>query len=70
MLIGHGIEQETFEKRDLVTTAKLSFEERKTANEITTPIGFRTDNTVVQKMQINQQKDSVPCFMGAELKKE
>ena len=34
MLIGHGMELDTFEKRDLGTTAKMSFEDKAKANDI------------------------------------
>ena len=35
MLIGHGMDLEVFEKRDLGTTAKMSYDDRAKAEDIT-----------------------------------
>ena len=41
LLIGHGMDLETFEKRDLVTTDKMALGEKATACQIVHPMTIR-----------------------------
>ena len=53
VLIGHGMQLDTFEKRDLATTANMSYENKETAKEITKQTNWQMVNTTVSKVQIN-----------------
>ena len=63
LLIGHGMDLQNYEKRDLGTTAKMSYDERAKADAITNQTNWMTGNTNVSKIQINQKADSIPAFM-------
>ena len=64
LLIGHGMDINTFERRDCATTANMSFADKLGANEITKMTNWKEENTPVSKLQINSKGDEVPAFMG------
>ena len=53
MLVGHGMELDTFERRDLATTATMSYENKEKADAITKQTNWQMVNTNVSKVQIN-----------------
>ena len=70
VLIGHGQDLATFEKRDLVTTDKMAYDEKQSAKQIIDPMSFRQENMQVQKIQINAKNSDVPAFMDGVNTKE
>ena len=50
LLIGHGMDLETFEKRDSATTANLSYSEKLDAKTITKQTEWVQKNTPVSKL--------------------
>ena len=70
MLIGHGQDLATFEKRDLVTTDKIAYDEKQNAKQIIDPMCYRQENMHVQKIQINGKTSDVPAFMDGVNTKE
>ena len=50
LLIGHGMDLQTFEKRDIATTANLSFAEKLDAKAITKQTEWVEKNTPVSKL--------------------
>ena len=53
LLVGHGMDLQTFEKRDLVTTDTMALREKAKADAIVHPMTIRQENTDVSKIQIN-----------------
>ena len=47
-------------------TSKLFFAEKKSMKEIITPTEFRKDNTVTQKIQVNNRAADIPAFLVAD----
>lgn len=69
-MIGHGMQLNEFEKRDVATTKNLSYEFRQNAKEIIHPTTFHQGNTVVDKIQINHKNEDSKNLFGSMLKKE
>ena len=61
---------DTFERRDISTTAKMSFADKVTANEITKPTNWKQEDLNVSKMKINADCKDIPAFMGGLVKTE
>ena len=70
LLIGHGMDLKTFEKRDCATTANMSYAEKLDAKTITKQTQWVEGNTNVSKLSINKKDEEIPAFMGGMLKTE
>ena len=66
LLVGHGMDTQQFERRDIVQTSKLFMEEKKVIKEIIKPTEFRKDNTDKQKIQVNNRAADIPAFLKAD----
>ena len=60
----------TFEKRDIATTANLSYENKLDAKTITLQTNWVEEYTPVSKIQINSGNSDIPTFMGGLIKTE
>ena len=60
----------TFEKRDIATTANLSYANKLDAKTITMQTKWVEENTSVSKIQINAGNGEIPAFMGGLVKTE
>ena len=70
LLTGHGQDLNTFEKRDLATTANQSFGQKKNAKEIIHPMNWQSENTDVSKLHNNGQTTDVPQFGAGMITKD
>ena len=70
LLIGHGMQQNQFEKRDMATTKNLSYEFQQSAKEIISPTTYCEGNTKVDKVQINHMNTDSKNLFKSTLPKE